>query len=156
MAITTTITDDFADQFRDGVSLSDKNSLLADYDNVKTALYTSSATLNKDTTAYTTTNEVSGQGYTAGGLTLWNTALYTTVAVNQGPNSDIHTMDFPDAIWPNATFTARGALVFRVYASSTAAMAVFDFGGDFTVTNGTFTIVWPPATIQRAAIRVIG
>lgn len=118
-----------------------------DTDVIKLALYTSSATLNATTTAYTTSNEVSSAGtnYTAGGNVLTGTAitLSGTTAI----------VDFDDSAWPTATITARGALI---YNSSKAdrAIAVLDFGADKTSTGGTFTVIMPAATASTALVRI--
>lgn len=118
-----------------------------DTDTIKIALYTSSATLGASTTAYTTSNEVSSSGtnYTAGGNTLTGAAvtLDGTTAV----------VDFDDTSWASATITARGALIYNS-SKSNKAIAVLDFGGDKTSTNGTFTINFPAATASTAIIRI--
>lgn len=114
-------------------------------DVIKLALYTSSATLGAATTAYTTSNEVVGTGYTAGGNTLTGATvtLDGTTAV----------VDFNDTSWTSATITARGALIYNS-SKSDKAIAVLDFGGDKTSTNGTFTINFPAATAGSAIIQV--
>jgi len=110
------------------------------------ALYTSSATLNKSTTAYTTSNEVSGSGYTAKGnaLTSVTPALSTDTAV----------CDFADTSFTSASFTARGCLIFNDSASGDPAVCAIDFGSDKTVTSGTFTIQFPTADASNAIIRI--
>jgi len=116
-----------------------------DTDVIKIALFTSSATLGASTTAYSTTNEVSGTGYTAGGNTLASAAISLdgTTAI----------VDFADTTWSSATITANGALI---YNSSKAdrAIAVLAFGGDKTSTNGDFTIQFPTADASNAIIRI--
>jgi len=116
-----------------------------DTDVIKIALFTSSATLGASTTAYSTTNEVSGTGYTAGGNTLASAAISLdgTTAI----------VDFADTTWSSATITANGALI---YNSSKAdrAIAVLAFGGDKTSTNGDFTIQFPAADASNAIIRI--
>jgi len=109
------------------------------------ALYTSSATLDATTTAYTVTNEASGTGYSAGGQAL------TTVA----PTSSSTTayLDFDDETWTTATITARGALIYNS-TQSNKAVAVLDFGGDKTSTAGDFTVVFPTADASNAIIRI--
>lgn len=111
----------------------------------KIALYTSSASLDSTTTAYSTTNEVSGTGYTAGGATL------TVVA----PTTDGTTayLDFNDVTFSNASITARGALIYTT-ANSNAAVAVLNFGADKTSTAGDFTIQFPTAGASTAIIRI--
>tara|TARA_R110000824_G_scaffold156217_1_gene329227 strand:+ start:93 stop:512 length:420 start_codon:yes stop_codon:yes gene_type:complete len=111
----------------------------------KIALYTSSATLNAATTAYATTNEITGTNYTGGGATLSGgsiTTSGTTVFV-----------DFTDPSWASATFTARGALIYNSSVSN-KAVCVLDFGGDFSVAAGTFQIVLPAADASNALIRL--
>ena len=110
------------------------------------ALYTSDATLNKSTTAYTTSNEVSGSGYTAKGNALTSTtpALSTDTAV----------CDFADTSFTSASFTARGCLIFNDSASGDPAVCAIDFGSDKTVTSGTFTIQFPTADASNAIIRL--
>jgi hypothetical protein len=116
----------------------------------KIALYTSSATLGASTTAYTTSNEVVGTGYTAGGVTLTNidpTSSGTTAFV-----------DFADATWPSATITAAGALIYNTTtdggSGTTNAVAVISFGGDKTSTNGDFVVQFPAADASNAIIRL--
>ncbi len=111
----------------------------------KIALYTSSATLGATTTAYSTTNEVSGTGYTAGGNTL------TTVAPTSSGTTAF--TDFNDTTWTSATITANGALIYNS-TQSNKAVAVLAFGGDKTSTAGDFTIVFPAADASNAIIRI--
>jgi len=113
-------------------------------DTIKIALFTSSASLGASTTAYSTSNEVSGTGYTAGGETLTNQAVSTT-------GTTAH-FDADDPTWTSASFTARGALIYNS-TNSDKAIAVLDFGGDFTVSSGTFKIVFPAAG-ANAIIRI--
>ena len=112
----------------------------------KMALYTSSATLGATTTAYTTSNEITGTGYTAGGNTL---------AVSTSPTSSGTTafLSFTDTSWTTATFTCRGALIYNS-TNSNKAVAVFDFGSDKQVIGGTFTITFPTADSTSAVIRL--
>ena len=116
-----------------------------DSDTIKIALYTSSATLNATTTAYATTNEVSGAGYTAGGVTLAN----STVDIS-GTTAYV---DFDNPEWTSATFTARGALIYND-TESDLAIAVLDFGGNFSVAGGTFRIVFPAQTANTSIVRI--
>ena len=108
-----------------------------DTDTIKIALYTSSATLDASTTAYTATNEVSGTGYSAGGETLTGATI--------GTSGTTAYVDFDDPEWTSASFTARGALIYNDTTAGDNAVAVLDFGGDFTVSSGTFRIVFPAA-----------
>ena len=110
-------------------------------DTLKIALYTANADLNADTTVYTTSNEVSGGGYTAGGVTLTGVTLNTsgsTVYVN-----------FSNVVF-NASVTARCALIYNV-TQGNKSVAVLDFGSDKTSTN--FTITMPANTATAALIR---
>ena len=111
----------------------------------KIALYTSSATLDATTTAYSATNEVSGTGYTAGGNTLTN--------VTPTSSGTTAFTDFADTTWSNSTITARGALIYNS-TQSDKAVCVLDFGTDKTSTSGSFTIVFPAATASDAIIRI--
>ena len=113
----------------------------------KIALYTNSASLNQDTTAYTTTGEVTGNGYTAGGKVL-------TIGVNPTNSNDISYLSFDDISWTGSTFTARGALIYKYDGSTNPAVCVLDFGSDKTTTNGTFTVQFPSATSTSAVIRI--
>jgi len=114
-------------------------------DTMKIALYTNSATLDATTTVYTTSNEVVGTGYTAGGNTLTGNAISysgTTAWIT-----------FSDSSWTSATITARGALIYDS-SKSNAAIAVLDFGADKTSTAGTFTVQMPVAAASTALIRI--
>ena len=114
----------------------------------KIALYTSSASLGAGTTAYSTSNEItnsSGTAYTAGGASLTSVTPTTdgTTAV----------CDFADVSFSSASFTANGALIYND-TQSDKAVAVIAFGGDKTVTSGTFTIQFPTADATNAIIRI--
>ncbi len=113
-------------------------------DVIKIALYTSSATIDNTTTAYSATNEVSGAGYTAGGKTL--TATVT-------PDGIYTILDFADISWTSATFTCRGALIYNS-SKSNKSIFVLDFGTDKTVSSGTLTVQFPTAN-SNTAIAVI-
>ena len=110
------------------------------------ALYTSDATLNKSTTAYTTSNEVSGSGYTAKGNAL--------TSVTPVADSTTAVCDFADTSFTSASFTARGCMIFNEDATGDPAVCVIDFGSDKTVTSGTFTIQFPTADASNAIIRI--
>ena len=115
-------------------------------DTYKMALYTNAATLGASTTAYATTNEVVGIGYTAGGATLsgFNVTTSGTTAI----------LDFTtDPFWENATITARGALIYNS-SKSNKAIYVLDFGSDITSTNGTFAITLPTPDEANGLIRL--
>ena len=112
----------------------------------KIALYTSSASLDAATTAYTTSNEVSGTGYSAGG----NTLTISTAPTTSGTTAFL---SFGTTTWSTATITARGALIYQA-GGSTPAVAVLDFGGDKTSTAGDFQITFPTADATTAIIRI--
>ncbi len=112
----------------------------------KIALFTSSATLDATTTAYSVTNEVSGTGYTAGGNTL-------TISANPATSGTTAFLDFADTTWATATITARGALIYQS-GGSNPAVAVLDFGSDKTSTAGDFTVQFPTADASNAIIRI--
>ena len=109
-------------------------------DTIKIALYTNAATLNADTTAYTTTGEVVASGYTAGGNTL------TPTVSSSGGTSFV---TFANTTWTSA-LTARGALI---YKNGGGAICVLDFGSDKTSVT-TFEVQFPPATATSAIIRI--
>ena len=114
-----------------------------DTDVLKMALYTAAADLSQATTAYTPTGEISGTGYTAGGVTL------TNVQVLLSGTTAYVTFDNP--VWPNASFVCRGALIYNT-SKANRAIAVLDFGADKTA-SGTFTVQLPAATAAAALLR---
>ena len=111
----------------------------------KLALYTNSASFNASTTAYTTSNEISGTGYSAGGGALTNVTPTT--------GSTTAFTDFADLTFGTATVTARGCLIYNS-TNSNKALATIDFGGDKTSTAGDFTVVFPAASATAAIIRI--
>ena len=114
----------------------------------KIALYTSSATLGAGTTAFSSTNEItnsSGTAYTSGGATL--------TSVTPTTDSTTAVCDFADVSFTSASFTANGALIYNS-SQSNKAVAVIAFGGDKTVSSGTFTIQFPTADATNAIIRL--
>ena len=112
----------------------------------KIALYTSSASLDAATAAYTTSNEVSGTGYSAGGNTL-------SISTNPTTGGTTAFLSFATTTWTTATITAAGALIYQA-GGSTPAVAVLDFGGDKTSTAGDFQITFPTADATNAIIRI--
>jgi hypothetical protein len=130
-------------------------------DTFKIALYTSSATIDANTTAYTSTNEVATAGnYSAGGNTLSNLGVVTS---NNTTSTGTGFTDFSDTTWTNATITARGALIYNTTPSANsnanttltnAAVCALDFGSDKTSTSGDFTIIFPTASNSAAIIRI--
>jgi len=119
-------------------------------DTFKLAMYTNSASFNAATTAYTTSNEVSGTGYSAGGETL--------TRVDPSTSGTTALTDFADLTFSTATVTARGALIYNTTTGSgsgtTDTVVVLDFGSDKTSTAGDFTIQFPTADASNAIIRI--
>ena len=129
-------------------------------DTFKIALYTSSATIDANTTAYSAADEVTGTNYTAGGGSLTNLGVVTS---NNTASTGTGYTDFSDFTWSNATITARGALIYNNTPSANsnanttltnAAVCALDFGSDKTSTAGDFTIVFPTASNTAAIIRI--
>ena len=116
----------------------------------KLALYTSAASLGAATTDYTTSNEVVGTGYTAGGITLTN--------IDPTTSGTTAFIDFADATFTSASITAAGAVIYNTTtdggSSTTNAVAVISFGGDKTSTNGDFVVQFPVADASNAIIRI--
>ena len=129
MAITQAMCTSFKSEILD-----EQHDLVAD--TLKIALYTSSASLDASTIAFTTSNEISGTGYSSGGVELTSRTVSTS--------GTTAFFDADDPTWTSASFTARGALIYNS-SNSNKAIAVLNFGGDFTVSSGTFRIVFPAA-----------
>ena len=146
MAITQAIANAFKKQRLEG----DQNFASSSGDKFKIALYTSSATLNSATTAYSASNEVGNSGqYTAGGGALTNNGTSISAGVARA--------DFADRSFTGVTLTARGALIYNTSSAVTnAAVCVLDFGADKTATSGTFTIQFPAPTSTAAILRISG
>jgi|TARA_X000000950_G_C13865462_1_gene640545 hypothetical protein len=142
MAITTALCTSFKQELMEAVH-NFKNS---GGDTFNLALYTSSASLGAGTTAYTTSNEVSGTNYTAKGAAL--------TRVDPTTSGTTAFTDFANLTFSNATVTARGALIFNDSASGDPAVCALDFGGDKTSTAGDFTIQFPTADASNAIIRI--
>jgi hypothetical protein len=111
----------------------------------KLALFTSSASLDASTTVYTTSGEVTGTGYTAGGNTLTN-----VTPVMSGTTCII---DFADTSWTSSSLTARGALLYNS-TEGNKAVAVFDFGSDRISTSSTFLVSFPTPDASSAVLRI--
>jgi len=129
-------------------------------DSFKLALYTSSATIDANTTAYTVTNEVTGTNYTAGGGALTNSGV---TASNTNASAGTGFTSFSTLTFSNATITARGALIYNTTPSANgtanttltnAAVCALDFGSDKTSTAGDFSIIFPTAANTTAIIRI--
>jgi hypothetical protein len=142
MAITSEICNSFKVEILTGVH----NFTASTGDTFNLALYTSSATLDKDTTAYSSTNEISGTGYTAKGNAL--------TSVTPVLSSDTAVCDFANTSWTSASFTANGCLIFNDDVAGDPAVCAIAFGGDKTVTSGTFTIEFPAASAGTAIIGI--
>jgi hypothetical protein len=112
-------------------------------DTIKLALYTSTATLNEDTTAYSATNETSGTGYSAGGIVLTGATINTS--------NNVVYVSFNNAVWSPASFTTAGGLIYNA-SKSNKSIAVLSFGGDKTATN-TFTVQMPTNSYNSALLR---
>jgi len=113
------------------------------------ALYDSGADLSKTTTAYTSSEEItntSGSAYSAKGNAL--------TSVTPVLDSDTAVCDFADTSWSSASFTARGCLIFNDSHASDASVCAIDFGGDKTVTSGTFTVEFPAVAASTAIIQI--
>lgn len=114
-------------------------------DTLYIALYTAFASIGPTTTAYSTDNEVVGTGYAAGGIPL------TGATISSNADGIVY-VDFDNAVWPTASFTARGALIYNV-TQGNASVAVLDFGADKTCNSSTFTITMPSNTATTALFR---
>ena len=142
MAISQTLTDAFLQDCLDG-----GQDLGTSGNTLKIALYTSSASLGATSSAYSATNEVSGTGYTAGGESL------SSQAVAFDSTNQVAYFDAADPAWTTATITARGALIYN-NSKSNAAIAVLDFGADYSSSNGTFQVQFPSAAHNTALVRI--
>lgn len=111
----------------------------------KISLYDSTATLNSSTTAYTTTGEITGTGYSAGGATLTN--------VEPASGGTTGYTSFSTVTWSESIITARGALIYNSTESNKAVM-VLDFGMNRSSESGTFSITFPTADSTSAIIRL--
>jgi hypothetical protein len=118
-------------------------------DTLKMALYTAFSDIGQLTTVYTTTNEVTGTGYTAGGVVMTGVTISTQTT---GPDEGTVYVDFANVSWPGASFTARGALIYNVTRSN-KTVAVLDFGADKIFSSVSNTVVMPENTATTALIR---
>ena len=145
MAITSAICNSFKVEILTGTH----NFTASTGDTFNLALYTDSATLNKSTTAYSSSNEItnaSGSAYSAKGNAL--------TSVTPVLSTDTAVCDFANSSWSSASFTARGCLIFNDTAAGDPAVCAIDFGGNKTVTSGTFTIEFPAASAGTAIIGI--
>ena len=144
MAITSAVCTSFKVELLKGVH----NFTATTGNTFKIALYTSDATLGASTTAYSTSNEItntSGSAYTAGGATL--------TSVTPVLSTDTAVCDFADISFTSASFTANGCLIYNDTNADRAVCAIA-FGGDKTVSSGTFTIQFPAADADNAILRI--
>jgi len=117
----------------------------------KIALYTGSSNIGPGTTVYTTTSEVVGTGYTAGGKTL----VISTYPMANSNASQVPTafISFSNISWTSSSFTCRGALIYNA-TQGNKSVAVLDFGSDKTVANDTFQIIFPASDANSAIVRI--
>jgi hypothetical protein len=115
-------------------------------DTLRMALYTAFADINQSTTVYTTANEVTGTGYTAGGEAVTGATISTDV------QTGTVYVNFDNVSWPGASFTARGALIYNV-TQGNASVAVLDFGSDKTFSSTNNTVTMPVNSATTALIR---
>ena len=122
-------------------------------DTIKLALYTSSASLDAATTAFTTSNEVAASGgYTSGGNTL--------NSVDPTVSGTTAFLDFDNSTWSSSTITARGAMIYNSTPNTTSisltnpAVVILDFGADKSSSSGDFTVQFPAADASNAIIRI--
>jgi hypothetical protein len=134
--------------FKQEILVGTHNFTASSGDTFKIALYTSDASLGAGTTAFSTSNEISntsGSAYSSGGATL--------TSVTPTTSGTTAFCDFADVSFTSASFTANGALIYNS-SQSNKAVAVIAFGGDKTVSSGTFTIQFPTADASNAIIRI--
>jgi hypothetical protein len=151
MAITSAVCNSFKVEVLQGIH----NFTASSGNTFNLALYTSSATLNKSTTAYATNpgggsdtevTNTSGSAYQPKGKAL--------TSVTPALSTDTACCDFADVSWTSASFTANGCLIFNDSASGDPAVCAIAFGGDKTVSSGTFTIQFPTADADNAILRI--
>ena len=142
MAITQAMCTSFKKELLEGKH----NFLNSGGDTFKIALYTSSASLAASTTAYTTSNEVSGTNYSAKGNTLTN--------VDPSSSGTTALTDFADTTWSSSTITAYGAMIFNEDTSGDTSVLILSFGADKSSSAGDFTIAFPTADASDAIIRI--
>jgi len=122
------------------------NFLLSGGNTFQIALYDDSSSFTAATTAYTTSNEISGTNYSAKGNTL--------TRIDPSSSGTTALTDFADTSWSTATFSAMGAMIFNDSASGDPSVVILDFGALKTATAGTFTIAFPAADSSNAIIRI--
>jgi hypothetical protein len=143
MAITTNA---IANSFKGQILRAIHNFTASTGNTFKLAMYQTDATLGASTTSYTSSQEVTSSGYTAGGKALVNSGVKVSGAVA--------ITNFSNVSWTGVTLTAQGALIYNDTASGDPAVCVLDFGGPKTATAGTFTVQFPAFTTSAAIIRI--
>ena len=144
-----TISSAVCNTFKQEILVGTHNFTASSGDTFNIALYTSSASLGAGTTAYASTNEIantSGSAYSAKGKAL--------TSVTPALDSSTACCDFSDISWTSASFTANGCLIFNDTVAGDPAVCVVAFGGDKTVSSGTFTIQFPAADASNAIVRI--
>lgn len=156
------ITQSLCTSFKAEVLLGVHDFRLTSGDTYKIALYTSSASIGPDTTAYSATNEVTGTNYTAGGVTLTNLGV-SSAAYAAGVSTGVGFTSFADVSIVNTNITAAGAVIYNTTPSANGvantaltnpAVCVLDFGSDKTASGGTFTITFPTSAGSTAIVRI--
>ena len=150
MAISQTLATSFKVEILDGIHNFGVGVIRASTaaDTFKIALYSTIATLDAATTVYTTLNEVTGTGYTAGG----NTLVISQVPTSTSTETTAW-LNFDNSSWTSANFSADGALIYNS-TQGNKAVAVLNFGGTKTATAQTFTVTFPASTSDAAIIRI--
>ena len=150
MAISQTLATSFKVEILDGIHNFGVGVIRASTaaDTFKIALYSTLATLDSTTTAYSATNEVTGTGYTAGGNTLVISQVPTSTSAET-----VAWLNFANSSWTTASFSADGALIYNS-TQGNKAVAVLNFGGTKTATAQTFTVTFPASTSDAAIIRI--
>lgn len=143
MAITTNA---IANSFKGQILRAVHNFTAGTGNTFKLAMYQTDATLGASTTSYTSSQEVTSSGYTAGGKALVNSGVKVSSAVA--------ITNFSNVSWTGVTLTAQGALIYNDTASGDPAVCVLNFGGPKTATAGTFTVQFPAFTTSAAIIRI--
>ena len=150
MAISQTLATSFKVEILDGIHNFGVGVIRASTaaDTFKIALYSTLATLDSTTTVYTTQDEVTGTGYTAGGNTLVISQVPTSTSTET-----VAWLNFANSSWTTASFSADGALIYNS-TQGNKAVAVLNFGGTKTATAQTFTVTFPASTSDAAIIRI--
>ena len=150
MAISQTLATSFKVEILDGIHNFGVGVIRASTaaDTFKIALYSTLATLGSTTTVYTTQDEVTGTGYTAGGNTLVISQVPTSTSAET-----VAWLNFANSSWTTASFSAGGALIYNS-TQGNKAVAVLNFGGTKTAPVQTFTVTFPASTSDAAIIRI--